>query len=140
MQDVSSIHATTSAHAVRAWVASILCAAFACGFVLRADAGSLATLSDVRCVIVGLRMAEMTMPQQRVAGTMLSVYYLGRLDGRATDAEIEAMVEKEAKRMTAPELRANAVRCGKALTLKGREIQKIGADLSRKTSHSTIKK
>ena len=63
---------------------------------------------------------------------MLAVYYLGRLDSGAPDAEVEGLIEKEAREMTEAEFRANAVRCGKALTLKGQEIQKIGADLSGK--------
>jgi hypothetical protein len=88
--------------------------------------------TDVRCVVVGLRMVEMTAPQARAAGMMLSVYYLGRLDSRVPDAEVEGLIEKEAREMTEAQFRANAVRCGKALTLKGREIQKIGADLTRK--------
>jgi hypothetical protein len=62
---------------------------------------------------------------------MLAVYHLGRLDSRAPDAEVEGLIEKEAEKMTAAEFRANAVRCGKALTLKGQEIQKIASDLSR---------
>jgi hypothetical protein len=54
------------------------------------------------------------------------------LDGRAPDTEVEGLIEREAEKMTAAEFRSNAVRCGKALTLKGQEIQRIGADLSRK--------
>ena len=34
--------------------------------------------------------------------------------------------------MTEAEYRAGTTRCGKALTLKGQEIQKIGADLTHK--------
>lgn len=95
-------------------------------------ASELQIVSDVRCVVVGLRMAQMTVPQQRAAGMMLAVYYLGRLDGRAADAEVEELIKKEAGKMTTAEFRSNAVRCGKALTLKGQEIQKVGADLFRK--------
>ena len=88
--------------------------------------------SDVRCVVVGLRMMQMTAPQQQGAGTMVTLYYLGRLDSRVPDAEADGLIESEAEKMTAAEFRANAVRCGKAFSLRGKEIQKIGADLSRK--------
>jgi hypothetical protein len=88
-------------------------------------------VADVRCVVVGMRMLQLTEPQQQTAGMMLAVYHLGRLDSRAPDAEVEGLIEKEAEKMTAAEFRANAVRCGKALTLKGQEIQKIASDLSR---------
>jgi hypothetical protein len=88
-------------------------------------------VADVRCVVVGLRMIEMTAPQQRAAGMMIALYYLGRLDGEGQETALEPLIETEAKKMTEPEFRANAVRCGKAFTLKGQEMQKIGADLTR---------
>ena len=58
--------------------------------------------------------------------------YLGRLDGRASHADIEELIEREVGKMNQAEFRANAVRCGKALARKGKEIQKIGAALVRK--------
>jgi hypothetical protein len=119
----------------RRWSSSVwlvLFAALACAPNLAARAANRYGLSDVRCVVVGLRMVEMPVSQQRAAGMMLAIYYLGRLDGRAPDTEVEGLIEREAEKMTAAEFRSNAVRCGKALTLKGQEIQRIGADLSRK--------
>lgn len=89
-------------------------------------------VADVRCVVVGLRMVQMTAPQQQAAGMMLAAYYLGRLDSRAPDEGVEGLIKTKAEKMTAVEFRANAVRCGKTLTLKGQEIQRIGADLSGK--------
>lgn len=112
------------------WV--VLFAALAYGPSFAARAANRYALSDVRCVVVGLRMVEMPASQQRTAGMMLAIYYLGRLDGRAPDAEVEGLIEREAEKMTAAEFRSNAVRCGNALTLKGQEIQRIGAELSRK--------
>jgi len=97
-------------------------------------------VADVRCVVVGLRMVEMTTPQPRAAGMMLAIYYLGRLDSGAPDAEVEGLIEKEAREMTEAQFRANAVRCGKALSLKGQEIQKIGADLNRKAQSGAAPK
>lgn len=77
-------------------------------------------------------MVQMAAPQQRTAALMLTAYYLGRLDSRAPDAEVERLIEREAEKMTEAEYRAGTTRCGKALTLKGQEIQKIGADLTHK--------
>lgn len=96
-------------------------------------ASNLQVASDVRCVVVGLRMMRMTTSQQQGAGTMVTLYYLGRLDSRMPEAEADGLIESEAEKMTAAEFRANAVRCGKAFALRGKEIQKIGTDLSRKT-------
>jgi hypothetical protein len=55
---------------------------------------------------------------------------------RATDqravAEVKCVVGGlRMVEMTEAEVRSHAVRCGKALTLKGPEIQKMGADLTR---------
>jgi hypothetical protein len=88
-------------------------------------------VADVRCVVVGLRMVQMA-PQQRTAALMLAAYYLGRLDSRVSDSEVEELIEQEAEKMSAAEFRAGATRCGKALTIKGEEIREVGAYLSRK--------
>ena len=113
-------------------IVMMVCVLLAIGLCEKAYASDRQTVADVRCVVVGLRMVKMTMPQQRAAGMMLSVYYLGRLDGRAPHANIEQLIEREVGKMTLTEFRANATRCGKALTRKGQELQKIGADLVRK--------
>lgn len=90
-------------------------------------------VADVKCVVVGLRMMQMTAQQQQGAGTMVALYYLGRLDSRVPDAEAGGLIESEAEKMSAAEFRAGAVWCGKGLALRGKEIQKISADLSRRT-------
>lgn len=110
----------------------MVCALLAIGLCEKAHASDRQTVADVRCVVVGLRMVQMTMPQQRAAGMMLAMYYLGRLDGRASHAEIEELIEREVGKMNQAEFRASAARCGKALARKGKEIQKIGAALVRK--------
>lgn len=97
-------------------------------------------VADVRCVVVGLRMMQMTAPQQQGAGTMIALYYLGRLDSRVPDAEADGLIESEAEKMAAAEFRANAVLCGKGFALRGKEVQKISADLSRKTRRGAAPK
>lgn len=77
-------------------------------------------------------MTELSVPEQQSAGLMLAAYYLGRLDSVAADAEVERLIEREREKMTAEQFRQNAIRCGKALTAKGQELQKFSADLSRK--------
>lgn len=113
--------------AILAGVAMFVCANGA------ARATDREVVADVKCVVVGLRMMQMTAQQQQGAGTMVALYYLGRLDSRVPDAEADGLIESEAEKMAAAEFRANAVRCGKGLALRGKEIQKVGADLSRKT-------
>ena len=116
--------------AFRVWL--VLCVILVCGLHPRADATNRRVLSDVRCVVVGMRMVAYGTPQQRGAGMLLAMYYFGRLDGRAPGFGADRLIEDEARKMGAAEYRANAARCGKALTVKGKEIERIGAALSRK--------
>lgn len=102
--------------------------------------GANPVLADVRCVVVGMHMSTLNVPQQRDAGTVLSIYYLGRLDGRSVPADIDQLIEKEAGKMTPEDLRTEAVRCGKALSDKGQEIARITAALAAKSETSTITK
>lgn len=97
-------------------------------------------LADVRCVVVGMHMSTLHVPQQRDAGTVLAIYYLGRLDGRSVRADIDQLIENEAGKMTPENLRTEAVRCGKALSDKGQEIARITAALAAKSETSTITK
>lgn len=98
----------------------------------RAHASDRQTISDADCVVVGMRIVQMTEPQQRTAGLLLATYYLGRLDVRLPAADSERLIESEARKMTVAEFRANATRCGKVLTLRGQELQKIDDDLTHK--------
>jgi hypothetical protein len=71
-------------------------------------------------------------PQQRPAGLMIAMYYFGRLDERSPHGDTERLIEAEASKMTPADYRAGAARCGKALGVKGQELQAIGAALARK--------
>jgi hypothetical protein len=111
----------------------LVCILIGTGFCDQAHAEDRQVYADVDCVVVGLHMVQMASQQQSSVGLMLAIYYLGRLDGRVPDSQVKQLIETEAKKMNPPEFRANAVRCGKALTARGQEIQEIGADLVRKT-------
>ena len=100
-----------------------------CGSAHGADAESVA---DARCIVVAMKMSNEPAPTQQSAAMMTLLYYLGRLDARGSELDTENLIEKEAAKMTAAELRAEAVRCGAALTEKGQEIQKVGRDLARR--------
>lgn len=120
---------------IEKWVSVALAGVvLASGLCRPAHGSGRRTSADVRCVVVGMRMIEMATPQQRSAGMMLAVYYLGRLDGYAPRTDIDPLIETEEKRMTTAEFRVNATRCGKALTAKGQEIAKISAALSKNPS------
>ncbi len=95
----------------------------------QAPAQDAETIADVRCVIVGMKFAGMADPTQRSAGMMLSMYYIGRLDGRVPKLDIEALMIKEISTMTTTDYGFEAKRCGASLTDKGQEITRIGKDI-----------
>jgi hypothetical protein len=87
------------------------------------------TIADVRCVIIGMKLVGMADPAKQSAGMMLSIYYIGRLDGRVPQLDIEELMVKEISTMTASDYGSDAQRCGASLMDKGQEITRIGKDL-----------
>jgi hypothetical protein len=116
---------------VRRVAAALLCLVVVSWSLPKADAADRETRADVRCVLVAMRMVATQSPQQRTAGMMVAMYYLGRLDGHAPGADIERLIKAEVWKSTSAELKSDAVRCGQALQRKGHELQKIGAELVR---------
>jgi hypothetical protein len=106
---------------------------FVSAIFLSADLGGAAefnpasdkTIEDVQCVVVGARLSG-SQPQ---AGAMLLIYYLGRIDGRSPDADLEALVGQEAKKMTASDFSSWTRRCGAEFSARGEQITKIGKSL-----------
>src|SRR5690348_7528152 len=87
------------------------------------------TIADVRCVIVGVLLVQKADPTQRSAGSMLSMYYIGRLDGRVPKLDLEELIIKEGSTMTNSDFSAEAKRCGATLSARGQEITQIGKDI-----------
>ena len=91
-----------------------------------AEAEDAATIADVRCVVVGMKMASS--PQQ-TQGIVLTWYYIGRLEGRVPVLNLENLLIAEIDRMTGADLTAEGRRCVTALADKGLEVAQIGKDL-----------
>ena len=87
------------------------------------------TIADVHCVIVGAVLAGKTDTTQRAAGSLVAMYYIGRLDGRVPKLDLEELMIKESKAMTSSDFAAEAKRCGATLTARGQELTKIGKDM-----------
>ncbi len=96
------------------------------GSARAADQG---TMSDIRCIAVAMKMSAREGSAQQASATMITLYYLGRLDGRRPELNVEGLIAKVAANMSAAELRSDAPRCGRVLVEKGREIQSIGLSL-----------
>ena len=97
---------------------------------VQARAQDVETVSDVRCVVIGMRLAGMADASQQSAGLMLSLYYIGRLDGRVPMLNLEDLMIKELSKMTSSDYNSEAKRCGASLTDKGQQIARIGKEMT----------
>lgn len=96
----------------------------------RAEAVSPQTIADVQCMVVGARLLESADQRQRMSGEMLLTYYLGRIDGRSPNVDLEALMKRVGK-MSESDFRRAATRCGAEFSARGAQIVRIGKSLSR---------
>jgi hypothetical protein len=85
---------------------------------------------SIRCLVVGALMVNSTDTTQRAAGTMVMVYWIGRLDS-FSEQEIEDAMVRESD-MTPLQIQIERVRCGEVLRVKGAMMQEIGKDIIRR--------
>ena len=95
----------------------------------RSEAQDAATISDIRCVIVGMQLSAVANSPQQTQGIVLTWYYIGRLDGRVPKLDIESLLIGETSRMTSPEYSSETKRCLAALAEKGQQVTQIGKNL-----------
>ena len=99
-------------------------------FAGRAWAQSAEIIADVRCVVVGMQIAWAATSAHQPRGVFMTLYYLGRLDGRAVKVDLEQLIVAEATRMSSADYASEAQRCEGGLTEKGQQITQIGKDLT----------
>jgi hypothetical protein len=95
----------------------------------RAIAQDAVIIADVRCVVVGMQIAGAAASPQQSRGIFMTLYYLGRLDGRGVKADVEELIVAEASKMTSVDYALETKRCEAGLTEKGQQITQIGKDL-----------
>jgi hypothetical protein len=88
-----------------------------------------ATVADVQCLVVGMRFANSPDPRQKLSGTMLTIYFLGRIDGRSPTADLQRLLVQQVKGMNEAALGSAATRCGAELSTRGVEITRLGRAL-----------
>jgi hypothetical protein len=96
---------------------------------MRIGAQEAVNIADVRCVAVGMKLASAANSADQSRGFLLTLYYLGRLDGRVPKLDIENLLIAEGSKMTSSDDTSEARRCGARLAEKGEQITKIGKDL-----------
>jgi len=87
------------------------------------------TTADVRCLVVGMHFSGANDAMQRSAGMMLSLYYIGRLDGHVPSFDLEDAIIQQLTKMTPADYSSEAQRCGGSLQAKGQQITALGKRL-----------
>ncbi|HEY2071619.1 MAG TPA: hypothetical protein VGG48_18810 [Rhizomicrobium sp.] len=99
-----------------------------------------ASEADVRCLVVAINMSEGNATALKLAGTMSALYFLGRIDARSPDMDLEAHLIAELKKMTPEDVKEEAVRCGGMLQARGAYLKDMGEDMIRKGQAEDMKK
>ena len=86
-------------------------------------------IADVRCVVVGMKLAGTANSSAQSRGFLLTLYYIGRLDGRSPKLDVEHLIIEETRRMADADYASEEKRCGEALVAKGQQITEVGKHL-----------
>jgi hypothetical protein len=128
------IASCSSKHLVRI-VSEVLSAVLLALFSSVTNASEPQPSADIRCVIIGMQMGNLPEISQRSAGSMMLMYYLGRLEIIAPELNVEESIVKELALMSPTDYQADSARCRKALSDKAHAVVLIGEHLVRRGSH-----
>lgn len=90
------------------------------------------TVGDLRCMVVAMRMSESENPVMRASGSSAMMYFLGRLDGHAPNANLEQGLADAVTTMTAEDFAAEGRRCGQIMIDRGKALTAAGEGLIRR--------
>lgn len=104
----------------------LFCAALALGAAFVATPAAAQSNPDVRCFILSNKYAQAGgSSQAKAAGQMGFLYFLGRIDGRLSDAQLRAAVARESASLNQRPAAAPAemARCAQQVQAAGKKIQ-----------------
>jgi len=86
--------------------------------------------ADLRCIALFSIMAS-EMPEEKEGMTGAIMFYIGRIEGRGSGLDLEASLGLAVDEFenNADRLKAEALRCGNEMTVKGEEVQRAGESL-----------
>ena len=90
--------------------------------------------ADLRCMIGATAAAERVTDaalKQQLMGA--AAFYMGRIDGRLTDAQIEAKMREMAPTMQSVDWQREMAACGEYLRQRGNSFRALGARLAEGT-------
>lgn len=73
--------------------------------------------------------ATATTDEERNAGTMIAIYYVGKIEGRSPDIDLEEELFQLTQRMTMDEIFAERQRCSAEVQTMGRSLVEMGQNL-----------
>ena len=94
-----------------------------------ASAESPETTEDLRCLVA---VAAAAGASDQMTATMVApgfMYFMGRIEGREGEFDLETALRREAATTTAGRIQADALRCGKIMVEKGQALQAIGKSM-----------
>ena len=89
-----------------------------------------AVTGDLHCFIVALNAAASDDASRKAAGTIMTVYYMGRLDGRTPDLDLKTRLVTEVRKMTSGQLQADAARCSAEMSARAKALETLAGVLA----------
>jgi hypothetical protein len=87
--------------------------------------------NDVRCIVAIIKSSSIIDAKAPGSSQVALLYFLGKVDGRDPNLDLEAAIRSEIPKMTTEDIGLEDIRCGKELTERGQSLVTIGEDLKR---------
>jgi hypothetical protein len=78
--------------------------------------------SDVKCLVLGIELTADPDPQLQTPGQLTSLYYMGRLNGRLSPADLQAKILAAGKAMSPADMTAAVQTCTATLGDVGKAL------------------
>lgn len=104
------------------------------GSLLMTSASALAddATNDLHCLMVYMQVSGSSDAKLQTAGTIGTIYFLGKLDGRIPGLDLEGRIITEAPKLPLAAFQAEAARCGTELKTRGQAETAMGKDLQQR--------
>jgi len=92
--------------------------------------------STVRCLVIGFSLIQQPDAEKQKFGTIISMYYFGKVDGLAPRADLETLIVEESAKMVGDVAQEEAKRCGLDLTQRGTALTQIGQHIQKRQAEA----
>ena len=95
------------------------------------------TSKDLRCFLAMSATAGSEDKTASLAGMIGAQYFLGRIDGRSPNLDLESAIMAEASSLTDADLKALLQSCGELMQDRGKAVKAIGERMEQKQPQSS---